>query len=142
MSLVDIRPYFTDRFTSLSFQEWTDAFGKDNIPSTQIDNAFHQEFVSFSGGATTQADVEVTALVQVDCFFQGFRDPGNKIQEAVERAEGAIKSCCQYSNYKDSTSIKGVFFNSMSISPFELDGNDNIVVASIVFEVKMFVCIN
>lgn len=142
MSLVDIRPYFSERIESKGFVEWQDAFASNNIPSTQIDNAFHQSFVSFSGGPTTQADQEIVALVQVDLFLKGFRDPGSKIQEAVERAEGIISVCMAYGNYKDSTSIKGVYFDSMTISPFSAEGNDNIVLATIVFEVRMFICIN
>ena len=141
MSLTDLRPYFSARLTALGFEEWLDGFSSDNIPGTLIDNAFHQSFGTFSGQTTTQADQEIRSSVQIECFFKGFRDPGSKIQEAVGRAEGVISACMSHKNFM-STSIKAVYLDSMNIEAFDLEGNDNIVLATIVFEVRSFICIN
>lgn len=141
MSLTQIFPYFQDRFEDAGFTEWQEPFDTENIPSTQIDNAYHITLGSVSNDQTNHTDIAMIASVQIDCFLQGFRDTKTKVQEAIARAEDIISSCCSSKNYQDSTQIKGVIFNNFSLAPFETDDNDNIVVCSIVFDVRVFVCI-
>jgi hypothetical protein len=141
VSLTAVRPYFTRILEAQGFNEWTDAFGTDNIPSTQIDNCFHQEFLPSSGVTTTNQDIEINVSVGITCFFQGFRDTGAKVQEAIERVESVITSCVNPQSFALDTPLKGVYLNSFSIEPFDQEGNDNIILASIVFEVRVFVCL-
>lgn len=139
MSLTDVRPYFTNRLTALGFTEWDDAFQDDNIPSTILDRAFFQTLIGVTGETTTALDVELTATVEVRCFFKGYREPVLALNEAIDRSEKVIKSCVNTLN-QAGTGIKGVYLNSLGLEPINLDGNDNVVKAVLVFDVRVYLC--
>lgn len=141
MSLMQVRPYFSSVLTGIGLVEWDDVFGQDNIPSNVIDKSFHQSFLDFSGITTTAQDMEITVSVGIRIHFKAFRDTNNIMQECIQQCEDAIRACVDPESFKNTTQIKGVYFQSMNIEPFELENNDNIVVAVLAFDCRVFVCI-
>lgn len=140
MSLSQIRPFFSETLAAAGLTEWDDAFNFENIPSSLVDKAFHQQFVGFQGQTTTAQDIEIMGQVAVRCFFKGFRDPASAVQESVVMSEDVIRACVNPESFAG-TQIKGIYFTSLDIQPYDETGNDNIVVAVIVFDVRVFVCI-
>ena len=139
MSLTHIRPYFTNRLMSLGFTEWDDAFHDDNIPSTIMDRAFFQTLVGVVGETTTSLDVELVATVEIRCFFKGFRNPVSALNDAIDRSQEVIKTCVNTLN-QSGTDIKGVYFQTLGLEPLNLDANDNVVKAVLVFDARVYLC--
>jgi hypothetical protein len=141
MSLSDVRPYFRTQLDSLAFTEWEDAFQDDNIPSTLMDRAYFQSLVGVTGTETGATHLEMTATVEVRCYFKGYREPAVALDEAIDRSEEVIKACCNTLN-QAGTGIKGVYLVSLGLEPLNLDTNDNVVRAVMVFDCRVEVCLS
>lgn len=141
MSISSIKPYFSSRFSSFGYTEWTDGFGEDNIPSTIIDKCFFQKFRGASGRGISQESFEMSASFEVKFFLKGFSDPYSAIDLGLVEAESIIAKVLNLKDYKDA-GITGLFFDSFSVDPYELKENDNIVVVTLNFNILVFNCIS
>lgn len=141
MSVIFIKPYFSSKLSALGYEEWGDGFGDDNIPSTLLDQSFHQRTLSAQSAGINQESFEMDVSHQVKVFFKGFNDPAKAIDEGLVACESLIASILNLKDYTDA-GIYGVFFNSFSIDPYDDAKNDNIVVATLNFSIIVYVCIS
>lgn len=129
--MTSIRSYFKTRCEDLGRVEHKDAFNFSNIGSSVLPKAFHIELDTFNGSPTNQSVLETTADVNVRLFFQGYREPIDGVNAAVEEGERLVKLCLRASN-RVTGKIKNVSFNSMRIEA--LDGsNDNALISTLSF---------
>lgn len=140
MSLASIKPYFSSKLSGFGYTEWNDGFGEDNIPSNLIDKAFHQRVLSINAASINQESYEMLVNHQIKIFFKGFNDPALAIDESLVASQSIISSCLKLSDYTQA-GIKGLFFDQMSIDPYDDQANDNVVVATLQFSVRVFNCI-
>jgi hypothetical protein len=140
MSLEAIRPYFTEKLAATGCVEWLDAFAFDNIPSTLLDRSFHQFTGPVTGVQTNNNDVEVEVTVTINVFFKGFNDPRLAIEESLIKAEDIVVACVKFSE-QNGTELKGVYFQSLNLSPMQDDVQDNIVRAEMIFTCRVFICL-
>ena len=140
MSITLVKPYFSTKCTTAGFEEWLDGFGDDNIPSTLLDRAFHQRVISVDGRGINQETIEFVVTHEVKVFFKGFDDPMSAIDQSLVDCQSLIVSIINIADVADAN-IKGVFFESMSIDPFDNAVNDNIIIATLRFSVRVYNCL-
>lgn len=131
MSVTSVKSYFRARCIASGLTEHTDGFNEANVAFTVIDKAFHILLGTFSGRKLNQNDQEIDCPVTVSFWINGYNDPADGIDRAVQLAETLIKETLKNSN-RLGQSIKNVVFNTMSLEP--LDGStDNTVKVTISF---------
>jgi len=140
MSITLIKPYFTQQLNALGFTEWEDAFGEDNLPSTVIDRSYHQRIVSVSGTAVNQESLEYFIIHEIKVYFKSFNNTDLGVDAALLESESVIVKCCNLPEYS-TAGLKGVFLDSLDVSPFDNNVNDNLMVATIQFNVRVFKCL-
>lgn len=142
MSLQAIRPYITERLSTLGYVEHIDPFNDENIPSTLLDNGFHQLILDISGADRTQVSQGMEVAVQVKCFFKGFRDPNEALTQSIINAESIISEVTLFGNYSTySPPITSVSLDSVVFEPYSEESNDNIVQAVFVFRFVVYTCV-
>lgn len=140
MSISLIKPYFTQQLNTLGLTEWTDAFGEDNLPSTVVDRSYHQRVVTVSGTSINQETLEYLVNHELKIYFKSFNDTDLGVDNALIESESVIVKCCNLPEYS-TAGLKGVFLDSMDVSPFDNEVNDNLMVATIQFSVRIFKCL-
>lgn len=140
MSISLIKPYFTQQLNTLGLTEWTDAFGEDNLPSTVVDRSYHQRVVTVSGTSINQETLEYLVNHELKIYFKSFNDTDLGVDNALIESESVIVKCCNLPDYS-TAGLKGVFLDSMDVSPFDNEVNDNLMVATIQFSVRIFKCL-
>lgn len=140
MSISLIKPYFTQQLNALGLTEWTDAFGEDNLPSTVVDRSYHQRVVTVSGTSINQETLEYLVNHELKIYFKSFNDTDLGVDNALIESESVIVKCCNLPEYS-TAGLKGVFLDSMDVSPFDNEVNDNLMVATIQFSVRIFKCL-
>lgn len=140
MSISLIKPYFTQQLNALGLTEWTDAFGEDNLPSTVVDRSYHQRVVTVSGTSINQETLEYLVNHELKIYFKSFNDTDLGVDNALIESESVIVKCCNLPEYS-TAGLKGVFLDSMDVSPFDNEVNDNLMVATIQFSVRVFKCL-
>ena len=137
MSLSLVRPYFRTRLDGLGYEEWDDGFDFQNIPESIIDGSYH-----LTTGEITRinTDHQVTYLsypVFVRLYFDGFRNPKEAIDEAVEQGETIISDIISIAN-SNAQGIKDVQFDSMEPAPKGIT-NDNIILLDMAFSARVVI---
>lgn len=140
MSISLVKPYFTQQLDALGLTEWTDAFGDDNLPSTVVDRSYHQRVVTVNGTSVNQETLEYLINHELKIYFKSFNDTDLGIDNALIESESVIVKCCNLPDYS-TAGLKGVFLDSMDVSPFDNEVNDNLMVATIQFSVRVFKCL-
>jgi hypothetical protein len=142
MSLQAVRPYITERLSGLGYSEHVDPFNDENIPSTLLDNGFHQIMLDISGAERSQVAQGLDVPVQVKVFFKGFRSPDEALTQSIINAEEIISDVTMFGNYANySPPITSVLLDSLSFEPYSLESNDNIVQAVFVFRFSVYICV-
>ena len=141
MSIAQIKPYFSSKLTALGYEEWPDGFGEDNIPSTILDLSFHQRFIRASGGPVNQESFEMLVNHQIKFYLKGFNDPASAIDQGLVQSQSIIAEILNLSDYT-TAGIKGLFFDSFTVEPLDEVQNDNIIVATLNFNILVFNCIS
>ena len=141
MSITAIKPYLSSKLKEFGLTEWEDGFGDDNIPSTILDRSFHQRFISASGVSTSQETFEMLIIHSVKIYFKGFNSPAMAIDEALLACQTIIADLLNYSDFM-SAGLKGLSLDSFTVEPMDATVNDNIVMAEIVFNIRVFNCIS
>lgn len=142
MSLQAVRPYLSQRLSLLGYSEHVDPFNDENIPSTLLDNGFHQLMLGILGADKTNASQGLDVPVQVKVFFKGFRKPEEALTQSIIKAEEIIKSVTAYKNYASyDPPITAVFLDSLSFDPYDLGSNDNVIQAVFVFRFSVYTCV-
>lgn len=131
--------YFGERLTAIGCTEWEVPTDDGNIPSSLIDKAFTQRVLLISSEGMNNQSIETTISHEVKIFYKGFRDPRSAEKEALDKAQGAVSACI---NGLTSGGPHGVLFSDLRLEPFDQAENDNIIVAILNFNVRMFLCID
>lgn len=138
MSLSTVRGYFRTKMDALVYQEWTDGFNFDNIPSTLLNKAYHIQSGTITGLRNNQNDQETSQIVTIRSFYKGFRDPASAIDTAVSETELIIKAMCAPTSRLATTGLTNVIFQDATLEPNSLS-NDNIVKATLQFSVFVII---
>lgn len=142
MSLQAVRPYITSALTGLGYSEHLDPFNDENIPSSLLDNGFHQSMQPISGADKTNSSQGLDVPVQVKVFFKGFRNPEEALTQSIIKAEEIIAEVTAYKNYAALTPpITSVFLDSLAFEPYDLESNDNVIQAVFVFRLVVYICV-
>jgi hypothetical protein len=131
--------YFKEKLEGLGLQEHVEAFDQDNIPATLIDGSFWQNLRLVTGDGLTNQSQEVRIDHEVTIYFKGFRNPREAQRECLIKAQEIVASCVDHKAQVGA--FKGVYFVDLSLEPLNDSLNDNIVRATIAFEIRMFLCI-
>ena len=140
MSIAVVKPFISAQVNSLGFEEWEDAFGNNNIPSTIIDRSYHQLVVNVLGSGISQETLEYTVIHEVKLFFKAFNQTDVSVDKAIVEAEEVLKKFLNVPDYT-TAGLKGVFLDSIDISPLDNEENDNIIVVTITLNIKVFTCL-
>ena len=142
MSLQAVRPYITARLSGLGYAEHVDPFNDENIPSSLLDNGFHQLILSINGTDKTNSSQGLDVSVQVKVFFKGFRNPEEALTQGIVSAEEIISDVTMFKNHQGLTPpITGVFLDSLNFEPYDENSNDNIIQAVFVFRFLVYTCV-
>lgn len=142
MSLQAVRPYISDRMSGLGYVEHLDPFNSENIPASLLDGGFHQQFIGINGANKNNESQGLEVTAEVKCFFKGFRSPEDAVNQSVINAEYIIADLTKFENYSNlDPAINAVFIDSVSIDPYDNEGNDNIIQLTLVFRFVVYVCL-
>ena len=134
--MVKFKEYFKAQLKSFGYKEWKDGFNRDNIPSTELDNAY---FMSYSISAIDSGIVsEDSIAVTLELFSKGFRDPQTAIDTAMEKANELRLSLCSFTKIAEFADVNllGVVF--VSQVPEQLSSsNDNSIKVELQFNVRL-----
>jgi len=138
MSLGLIRPYYRDKMETLGYEEWPDAFNTENIPSTNLNKAYHLGAGPISTIQLDQNSTDVSLEVIVSFFLRGFSDPIEALDDAHTEAQTIIETIM---NVADRTTgdVKNIELNSGDFVPLN-DTNDNSVLGIVSFENYNIIC--
>jgi len=131
MSISNVRSFYRTQLETLGFDEWTDGFNFENIPSTILDKSFHIDVEPSTGGVINQHAQNVDMPVIIRVFRKGFRDPSNGIDLALLDVETIICAILAPS-VRLSSDIKNVVLEGFSVNPLA-DSNDNAIMVEINF---------
>ena len=135
-----VKPYFRERILSLDskFQEWTDAFNIENIPSTILDKSYHLAFGTVDGGLLSGKTQQIECNVLVRLFFKGYRNVSENVDRGIDLSEQLIRAV-QDPAERLGESIKGVKFLGMEVNE-GFASNDNLIVVTQNYSVTLFLC--
>lgn len=138
LSLELVRPYFRTRLNALSYTEWADGFGIDNIPDTILDRSYHIQHGNIVQRSRGGSDIVYVVPITINVFYKGFRDVSTAIDQGMAGAEAIVNACVKQANYTNP--IKIVEFGGFTVEPLD-ESNDNTVKAVINFNAVVPVCL-
>lgn len=137
-----VRPYFVNRLTGLGFQEWEQPINYDSAPSSLLDRVFHLEEQSFSLIQQDQQSITFSYPMRVRMAFKGFQEPNSALKEAIQKAEIAIVDLCNPIHFGQIAGLTQVVLSSGDFAALDETGNDNVIIADLVFDARVSVCLN
>lgn len=142
MSLQAVRPYISAKMSALGYVEHIDPFNDENIPSSLLDNGFHQRFTTIIGIDKNQASQGIEAGVELKIFFKGFRSPDDALTQSIIQAEDVVAELSAFKNYANNADpILSVLLDSMDFQPYSDGSNDNIVQVTINLRIVVYICV-
>jgi hypothetical protein len=124
------RVYVRKRAKALQWQEHTDGFNADNIPSTKVDRAF---FIAEPRVSVNKVNVNNTTFFvaqELQLYLKGFRDPKTKMDLALVEAERVANDLVDPRNALTQVEVKQCFIDGLDLAPLD-NSNDNVIVARI-----------
>lgn len=136
MSFTAVRSFFRTRLDGLGYQEWTDGFNFDNIPSSTLDGTYHLTTGTITGGPSNSIVHEFDYSITVRVFFRGELDPASAIDDALAEAETIHADILAPAN-RLGTAIKDIEPGTVDALPQDVS-NDNNVILEMVFNANIF----
>jgi len=141
MKISKVRTYFKNQIAIIDgdFKEWEDAFNIDNIPSSIRDKSYHIAYeIPTSEDFNTHLEDGIS--VTLNAFFKGYRTPAATLDVAMDlcndiRIQSVKKESIESFRATDDNPIFGVISNS--IIPTSITSNDNQVVITLEFTIRM-----
>ena len=141
MKISKVRTYLSNQVKTIDsdFYEWEDAFNIDNIPSNIKDKSYHIAY-EIPTSADFDTHLEDAIDVTVSVFFKGYRTPAATLDTAMDlcndiRIQAVKKESIEAFRSTDDNPIFGVISNS--IVPTTIPSNDNQVVITLQFTIRM-----
>lgn len=131
MSLTSVVPLYRTQMDGLGYEEWTDAFNVENIPSTILDGAYHIEVGSGDGAVINQHVLNTNFPIVLRLFRRGFRDPASMRDEMLGELQTIVCDILAPS-VRLSSGVKNIVFNGWVLSPLS-DTNDNSIMLEMNF---------
>lgn len=140
MSYSEVKPYFRARIRTVDSEltEWSDGFNFENIPSTNLDGAYHIEWGPFANVKQNQDCLDTSGTATIRIFSKGFRDPQSGIDSAISKGESIIKECLKASNRALQPGIKNVKLLNFAVDPLAAS-NDNSIRTTISFDLTLVI---
>jgi len=126
MSLRNIYPYFRVRFKALGYEEWPDAFNRDNIPSTIINKSFHILTPNILGGTINQNHQNTSTTVSIQFVIKGYKEPTEAKEKAMWEIEKIVKSVCKIANR--TSTLLNVVFQGAVMNPLNSTDDNQVLV--------------
>lgn len=142
MSLSLVRPYFETRISSLGFSQWEEPFNYDALSSSLLDRSFHLEEQTVTTDQTDAQSLRFNFPMRVRLAFKGYREPKEALKECVMKAQEVILDLCNPIYFDQVPGMTMVTLSTGDFSPLDEVGNDNVVLADLVFDVRVSACIN
>tara|TARA_R110002020_G_scaffold94189_6_gene226891 strand:+ start:4329 stop:4748 length:420 start_codon:yes stop_codon:yes gene_type:complete len=135
----NVRDYIKARILAedSDFKEWKDGFNRDNIPKSIFNKAFFISYSLPSNNASGPSLSDDSVSVQAELFFKGFRSVQDALDDAMDIADNIYRRAPNNANYTDN--IKKV--DGISIVPEPLEGNDNAIIITINWNVRIIRCL-
>jgi len=140
MSVTAVIPLFRTQMDGLGYNEWTDAFNIENIPSTIIDGSYHIEVGNGSGGVINQHVQNISMPIVLRLFRRGFRDSASMRDEMLGELETIICNILAPA-IRLSVSVKNIEFDGFTLEPLD-ESNDNSAILEMNFTNKIILGIN
>ena len=136
MSLSSVRAYFKSRVTDevSSAVEHKDAFNIENMHTNARDKMYHIIYQNSSNVETHGDRVTDNVSVTLSMVFKGYRDTQAAFDSTTDTVHNIKLRASKISNY--TSGIKRVVCDSINITPVD-DSNDNILLATMEFSVRM-----
>jgi hypothetical protein len=136
MTLGGVRGFFRTRLDGLGYNEWTDGFNIENIPSTVLDKSYHLAVGPIRSGPANQMHHVFDYPIVVSLFFKGFRDPSSAIDSSLDSAQDVLNDILDPAQRLQTNGLKDIRPNGILVRPLA-GSNDNTVVVEISFNVVM-----
>lgn len=136
MSFQAARSHFRSVMDALGYNEWTDGFNIEDIPSSIIDGSYHLTSYSANAVSHNHIDLSVNQRMQITVFRKGYKDFASGIDILNEDADTIFGSLLSPTN-RLTTAIKSIKFVSMAIEPLA-DSNDNSAKLTLDFDCLVF----
>ncbi len=136
MAITDVRQYFKDRMYALGYNEWTDAFNIENIPSSILDKSFHVESGAIASSASNHQPHRFDCSITTRLFLKGYNNPSEAVDDAYVHCEDILGEILSPSN-RLGTNVHDVQPVSIAVDPLTAS-NDNSVVLIIIFNAITF----
>lgn len=136
MALTDVRNYFRNRMYALGYNEWTDEFNIENIPSTILDKTYHVESGDIASTASNHQPHRFDCPVTIRLFLKGYDNPVSAVDDAYVHCEDVLAEVLLPAN-RLSDDIHDVQPVNIAVEPLTAS-NDNSVVLVITFNAITF----
>jgi len=135
----NVRDYIKARILAedSDFKEWKDGFNRDNIPKSIFNKAFFISYSLPSNNTSGPSLSDDSVSVQAELFFKGFRSVQDALDDAMDVADNIYRRAPNSANYTDN--IKKI--DGISIVPESLEGNDNAIIITINWNVRIIRCL-
>lgn len=142
MKLSQVRDYFRARILEVDtdFKEHRDGFNRDNVPRAAFNKGFHVLPGTLVSDATDMLHLDDNLSVSVQLFFKGFRDVQSAMDEALDKAHDIRLQAIKHAKAMVGQNIKNVICNSIGAEP--LDSNDNAILVTLEFSVRLIFKVN
>lgn len=144
MSLAVVRPYFRNIIDTLStgqglgYVEHRDAFNYNNIPGTELDQAYHLETGAIVNIAVDQLTYTIQFPVTVRLFRRGYNDTVQAHEDLIADTDSILAAILDPANKLDGT-LFNVIPGSINYVQLSFD-NDNWIVGEITFQAITKLC--
>ena len=139
MSLSNVRGYFRTHFDAAGYEEWTDAFNRDDIPHSIINKSYHILNPTIVQTNHNQLHLELVETVEATFILKGYRTPADAVDDAHTEIEALLDRILGHSNRTKSVAgIKNVVLDNIDIEPYSED-NDNMVRVTMRFSVLVII---
>lgn len=126
MKLVNIYPYFRARMKLQGFDEWTDGFNRQNIPSTIRNKSFQILTPSMTGGPVNQNHQDTSTTVSIQYILNGYRHSTEAKEKAMLLNESIIKDICNIKNR--TATLLNVIFEGLDMDQLNPDDDNQVLV--------------
>lgn len=123
-------PYLRGVLNDLGYQEHTDEFDEDNVASTVLDKTYMITPQGITSSRSSHTSYEWTFPVSVVLWFNGYRNPSDAVDGALDQIELFLDECLDIKKRNSIEGLADVYPNRVDFTPIDVS-NDTVIQASI-----------
>lgn len=138
MSLSEVREFFRGRLESLGYREHDEPFIPEEIGANIVDEAFHLETGSITGGPANQRVHGFSYPITLRVYKTGYKNLNQAYDNSMEIADTILADLLA-PGVRIGTVIKNITPETIQPLPLSVT-NDNVIVLTFTFTIDLQLC--